>query len=147
MLFRSLGVGVSLDDFGTGYSSLVHLKRLPVSEVKIDSSFVGRLLHSADDQVIVKSIVELVSALGIRSVAEGVESADVAAALAAMGCDAAQGWHFSRPLNAASATAWLAERAGPAVALPPREPVIPAAARKPATATTPPTGWLARPGA
>jgi hypothetical protein len=91
--------------------------------------------------------VELVSALGIRSVAEGVESADVAAALAAMGCDAAQGWHFSRPLNAASATAWLAERAGPAVALPPPEPVIPAPSRKPATATTPPTGWLARPGA
>ena len=106
----ALGVSLSLDDFGTGYSSLVRLKRLPVSEVKIDSSFVGRLLHSADDQVIVKSIVDLVRALGIRSVAEGVESAEVATALAAMGCDAAQGWYFSKPLNAVSATAWLAER-------------------------------------
>jgi predicted signal transduction protein with EAL and GGDEF domain len=96
----------------------------------------------------VKSIVELVSALGIRSVAEGVESADVATALAAMGCDAAQGWYFSKPLNAVSATAWLAERAGPAVELPPREAIAPATAGKPATSTaTPPTGWLARPGA
>ncbi len=108
-----LGVSLSLDDFGTGYSSLVRLKRLPVSEVKIDSSFVGRMLHSADDKVIVRSIVDLVSALGIRAVAEGVESAEVAAELAAMGCAAAQGWYFSRPLNAASATAWLAERESP----------------------------------
>jgi diguanylate cyclase (GGDEF)-like protein len=104
-----LGVGLSLDDFGTGYSSLVRLKRLPVSEVKIDSSFVGRLLDSADDEVIVKSIVDLVRALGIRSVAEGVESAEVAAALRKMGCAAAQGWYFSKPLNAVSATSWLAE--------------------------------------
>jgi diguanylate cyclase (GGDEF)-like protein len=147
-MLAALGVSLSLDDFGTGYSSLVRLKRLPVSEVKIDSSFVGRLLHSADDQVIVKSIVELVSALGIRSVAEGVETADVATALTAMGCDAAQGWYFSKPLNAVSATAWLAERAGPAVELPSRQAIAPATAGKPATTTaTPPTGWLARPGA
>jgi len=114
----ALGVSLSLDDFGTGYSSLVRLKRLPVSEVKIDSSFVGRLLQSADDMVIVRSIVDLVGALGIRSVAEGVESAEVAAELAAMGCAAAQGWYFSRPLNAASATAWLTEREAPPIAAP-----------------------------
>jgi diguanylate cyclase (GGDEF)-like protein len=126
----ALGVSLSLDDFGTGYSSLVRLKRLPVSEVKIDSSFVGRLLHSTDDKVIVKSIVDLVRALGIRSVAEGVETADVAAALTGLGCDAAQGWHFSRPLNAVSATAWLAERVEPAPAGP-AEPV-PSAAVVPA---------------
>jgi EAL domain-containing protein (putative c-di-GMP-specific phosphodiesterase class I) len=105
----ALGVALSLDDFGTGYSSLVRLKRLPVSEVKIDSSFVGRLLGSADDEVIVQSIVDLVRALGIDSVAEGVESAEVAAALRVMGCKSAQGWYFSKPLNAASATVWLAE--------------------------------------
>jgi diguanylate cyclase (GGDEF)-like protein len=105
----ALGVALSLDDFGTGYSSLVRLKRLPVSEVKIDSSFISRLLVSADDEVIVQSIVDLVRALDIDSVAEGVESAEIAAALRVMGCKAAQGWHFSRPLNAASATAWLAE--------------------------------------
>ncbi|HLK77877.1 MAG TPA: EAL domain-containing protein, partial [Streptosporangiaceae bacterium] len=107
----ALGVALSLDDFGTGYSSLVRLKRLPVSEVKIDSSFIGRLLDSADDEVIVQSIVDLVRALDIDSVAEGVESAEVAAALRVMGCKAAQGWYFSRPLNAASATAWLVEHA------------------------------------
>ena len=104
-----IGVGLSLDDFGTGYSSLVRLKRLPVSEVKVDSSFVSRLLESPDDEVVVKSILDLAAALGIRSVAEGVESADVAAALLAMGCVAAQGWHFARPMTAASATAWLTE--------------------------------------
>jgi diguanylate cyclase (GGDEF)-like protein len=105
----ALGVGLSLDDFGTGYSSLVRLRRLQVAEVKIDSSFVGRILASADDEVIVRSIVDMVRALGIRSVAEGVESAEVARVLRVMGCDAAQGWHFSRPLNAASATAWLSD--------------------------------------
>ncbi len=106
----ALGVALSLDDFGTGYSSLVRLKRLPVSEVKIDPSFISRLLESADDEVIVQSIVDLVRALDIDSVAEGVESAEIAAALRVMGCKAAQGWHFSRPLNAASATAWLLAR-------------------------------------
>jgi diguanylate cyclase (GGDEF)-like protein len=117
----ALGVALSLDDFGTGYSSLVRLKRLPVSEVKIDSSFVGRLLESADDEVIVQSIVDLVRALDIDSVAEGVESAEIAAALRTMGCKAAQGWHFSKPLNAVSATAWLAEH-GVATARPARFP-------------------------
>jgi EAL domain-containing protein (putative c-di-GMP-specific phosphodiesterase class I) len=140
----AIGVSLSLDDFGTGYSSLVRLKRLPVSEVKIDSSFVGRLLHSADDQVIVKSIVDLVGALGIRSVAEGVESAEVAQELRAMGCNAAQGWQFSKPLNAASATAWLAERdvsAGGLVRE--RESAAPAAAGQQATGAVapPPAGW------
>ena len=97
----ALGVALSLDDFGTGHSSLVWLRQLPVSEVKIDPSFVGRLLDSAEDEVVVGSIVDLVHALGIRSVAEGVESAQVAAALQAMGCDAAQGWYFGRPLSPA----------------------------------------------
>jgi len=105
----ALGVGLSLDDFGTGYSNLVRLKRLPVSEVKIDSSFVSRLLESADDEVVVKSILDLAAALGIRSVAEGVESDDVASALLGMGCVAAQGYYFAKPMNAVSATAWLTE--------------------------------------
>jgi diguanylate cyclase (GGDEF)-like protein len=104
-----VGVGLSLDDFGTGYSSLLRLKRLPFCEVKVDSSFIGRMLESPDDEVVVKSILDLAAALGIRSVAEGVESADVATALLAMGCVAAQGYHFARPMNAASATAWLTE--------------------------------------
>jgi diguanylate cyclase (GGDEF)-like protein len=105
----ALGVGLSLDDFGTGYSNLVRLKRLPVCEVKVDSSFVSRLLGSADDEVVVKSILDLAAALGIRSVAEGVESDEVASALLGMGCVAAQGYYFAKPMNAVSATAWLTE--------------------------------------
>jgi diguanylate cyclase (GGDEF)-like protein len=108
-----IGVGLSLDDFGTGYSSLLRLKRLPFSEVKVDASFVGRMLESPDDEVVVKSILDLAAALGIRSVAEGVESVEVAAALLAMGCVAAQGWHFARPMNAVSATAWLTDHCAP----------------------------------
>ncbi|WP_051712072.1 putative bifunctional diguanylate cyclase/phosphodiesterase [Spirillospora albida] len=107
-----LGIPLSLDDFGTGYSSLVRLKRLPVEEIKIDASFVQRLTTSSDDAVIVRSIVDLVRTLGLRSVAEGVEDAETAQALREMGCDAAQGWHFGRPMDAASATAWLRSLAG-----------------------------------
>src|SRR5215469_12101055 len=132
-----IGVGLSLDDFGTGYSSLLRLKRLPFSEVKVDSSFIGRLLESPDDEVVVKSILDLAAALGIRSVAEGVESADVASALLAMGCVAAQGWHFARPMNAASATAWLIEhthagRDDGTMALEPEPVALKATARTPA---------------
>jgi EAL domain-containing protein (putative c-di-GMP-specific phosphodiesterase class I) len=105
-----LGMPLSLDDFGTGYSSLVRLKRLPVNEVKVDASFISRMLDSPDDELIVRSLLELVRALGIRSVAEGVESAEAAATLRAMGCDMAQGWHFSGPLQASEATEWLAGR-------------------------------------
>jgi diguanylate cyclase (GGDEF)-like protein len=106
-----LGIPLSLDDFGTGYSSLVRLRSLPVEEIKIDSSFVGRLCEAGDDAVIVQSIVDLVHTLGLRSVAEGVEDAATAGLLRAMGCDAAQGYHFRPPMTAADATVWLRERA------------------------------------
>lgn len=106
-----LGVPLSLDDFGTGYSSLVHLKRLPVEEIKIDASFVSRLAHTAgeaaDDAVIVRSIVELARTLGLRSVAEGVEDAATAHLLRELGCDAAQGWFYGRPMDGAATTDWL----------------------------------------
>jgi diguanylate cyclase (GGDEF)-like protein len=107
----TLGIPLSLDDFGTGYSSLVRLKSLPVEEIKIDSSFVGRLCEGGDDAVIVKSIVDLVRTLGLRSVAEGVENADTVARLRTMGCDAAQGFHLASPMTAIEATRWLREHA------------------------------------
>ncbi|MGC4952914.1 putative bifunctional diguanylate cyclase/phosphodiesterase [Actinomadura citrea] len=113
-----LGIPLSLDDFGTGYSSLVRLKRLPVEEIKIDSSFVQRLADSPDDAVIVRSIVDLVRTLGLRSVAEGVEDPETAERLREMGCDAAQGWHFCRPMDAAAATEWLYSFAVPSVKAP-----------------------------
>jgi diguanylate cyclase (GGDEF)-like protein len=105
----SIGVPLSLDDFATGRASLGRLRGLPVSEIKIDSSFIAKLPDSADDGLIVKALVDLARALGIRSVAKGVELPETAATLRAMNCDMAQGWHFSRPLNVASATAWLAD--------------------------------------
>lgn len=106
----TLGVPLSLDDFGTGYSSLIRLQRLAVSEVKIDASFVRRIAESEDDDRIVRSIVDLVRSLGLRSVAEGVESDEVALRLAEMGCDLGQGWLFCQPMPAAEATTWLRER-------------------------------------
>jgi EAL domain-containing protein (putative c-di-GMP-specific phosphodiesterase class I) len=102
-----LGVGVSLDDFGTGYSSLVHLKRLPVTEVKIDSSFVMRMDVNEDDAAIVRSIIDLAGALGLRTVAEGVETRDAWDRLAVYGCDAAQGWYLAKAMPADIATDWL----------------------------------------
>jgi EAL domain-containing protein (putative c-di-GMP-specific phosphodiesterase class I) len=104
-----LGIGVSLDDFGTGYSSLVHLKRLPVSEVKIDRSFVLRMCVQDDDAAIVRSIIELASALGLRVVAEGVETREAWDRLAVYGCDAAQGWYLAKAMPAEVATRWLSD--------------------------------------
>ncbi|MFC4588321.1 putative bifunctional diguanylate cyclase/phosphodiesterase [Sphaerisporangium corydalis] len=105
-----LGIPLALDDFGTGYSSLVRLQRLPVDEVKIDGSFVQRLGKSVDDERIVRSIVDLVRSLGLRSVAEGVETEEVAQRLREMGCDSGQGWRFAEPMPASETTAWLQER-------------------------------------
>jgi diguanylate cyclase (GGDEF)-like protein len=101
------GVGVSLDDFGTGYSSLVHLKRLPVTEVKIDRSFVMRMDVNEDDCAIVRSIIDLAGALGLRTVAEGVETQAAWDTLAVNGCDAAQGWYLAKAMASDVATIWL----------------------------------------
>jgi diguanylate cyclase (GGDEF)-like protein len=109
-----MGVQLSLDDFGTGYSSLVRLQRLPVSEVKIDSSFVRRLAESPDDERIVRSIVDLVRSLGLRSVAEGVESLEIATRLREMGCPAGQGRWLAKPMSATETTVWLRSRLSPA---------------------------------
>ncbi|GAA4207776.1 putative bifunctional diguanylate cyclase/phosphodiesterase [Microbispora amethystogenes] len=110
-----LGVQLALDDFGTGYSSLVRLQRLPVSEVKIDASFVRRLGEPGDDERIVRSIIDLVRSLGLRSVAEGIESPEIAASLREMGCHAGQGWWLAKPMSATEATTWLRARLGAAL--------------------------------
>jgi diguanylate cyclase (GGDEF)-like protein len=104
----TMGVALSLDDFGTGYSSLAHLKRLPVSEIKIDRSFVLRMDADPDDAAIVRSIVDLADALGLRVVAEGVETAAAWATLAEMGCPVVQGYFVAPPMSAPRLTAWLA---------------------------------------
>jgi diguanylate cyclase (GGDEF)-like protein len=105
---RDLGVKLSIDDFGSGYASLSYLKRLPVHTLKIDQSFVAHLVTDAADQRIVRSSVQLAHGFDMTVVAEGVESAEAAALLAQYGCDAAQGFHFARPLPAAQLEAdWL----------------------------------------
>ncbi|HEV2640438.1 MAG TPA: bifunctional diguanylate cyclase/phosphodiesterase [Actinocrinis sp.] len=103
----ALGVRLSLDDFGTGYSSLVLLRKIPVSEIKIDKSFVARLAHDQEDEAIVRSTVDLAHSLNLRVVAEGVEDEATWDRLAELGCDAAQGWLVAKALPGDEATAWL----------------------------------------
>jgi diguanylate cyclase (GGDEF)-like protein len=95
---RELGVEVGLDDFGTGYASLTHLRRLPLSFVKIDQTFVQGLGTDRGDERIVAAVVDLAANLGMRSIAEGVETQDQLDHLRDLGCDQAQGYFFARPL-------------------------------------------------
>jgi diguanylate cyclase (GGDEF)-like protein len=104
-----LGVGLAIDDFGTGYSSLSYLKRLPVNEIKIDKSFVMAMMDADNDAVIVRSTIDLGRNLGMRVVAEGVESFDMWLELEKQGCDVAQGYFVSKPLPPHDVLGWLAE--------------------------------------
>jgi diguanylate cyclase (GGDEF)-like protein len=97
---RDLGVEVGLDDFGTGYASLTHLRRLPLTFVKIDRSFVQGLGTDQEDERIVAAVVDLAANLGLRSIGEGVETKEQLARLRELGCDQAQGFLFARPLPA-----------------------------------------------
>jgi diguanylate cyclase (GGDEF)-like protein len=104
------GVKMSLDDFGTGYSSLVHLRRLPVSELKIDRSFVARLAIDTEDAEIVRCTVDLAHSLGLLVVAEGVEDDETWERLRDLGCDAVQGWLVAAAMPADETTSWLRAR-------------------------------------
>lgn len=105
-----MGVRLAIDDFGTGYSSLAYLKRLPVDEVKIDRSFVTDMLRDSSNSVIVKSTIDLGHNLGMKVVAEGVEDIECLDMLTALGCDAAQGYYISRPLESDAFLRWLSQR-------------------------------------
>jgi diguanylate cyclase (GGDEF)-like protein len=104
------GVKMSLDDFGTGYSSLVHLRRLPVSELKIDRSFVARLAVDNEDAEIVRCTVDLAHSLGLLVVAEGVEDDETWERLRDLRCDAVQGWLVAAAMPPDETTAWLRAR-------------------------------------
>lgn len=98
---QRMGIKIALDDFGTGYASLSYLKTLPLDTLKIDQSFIQELLHDGQDQAIVQAILTLAEGLNLRVVAEGVETEAIAQQLTRMGCQALQGYWFSRPLPAA----------------------------------------------
>jgi diguanylate cyclase (GGDEF)-like protein len=105
---RESGLRISVDDFGTGYSSLANLKSLPITELKIDRSFVFTMLEDESDLIIVRSTINLGHDLGLKVVAEGVEDERTMNQLELLGCDLAQGYHLSRPLPAAAFAEWLA---------------------------------------
>ncbi|PRC95242.1 putative bifunctional diguanylate cyclase/phosphodiesterase [Solimicrobium silvestre] len=106
---HAMGVDLSIDDFGTGYSSLAYLKRLPVDELKIDQSFVMNMESDIEDAKIVRSTIDLGHNMGLRVVAEGIESEAVWWLLAKMGCDQGQGYFMSRPMPAAQLIGWIAQ--------------------------------------
>jgi diguanylate cyclase (GGDEF)-like protein/PAS domain S-box-containing protein len=95
---RALGVGIAVDDFGTGYSSLSFLRRFPVTQIKIDRSFIRNVMSSSSDAAITRGVIGMAKGMGIEVIAEGVESAEQLAFLRAHGCDAVQGFFVSHPL-------------------------------------------------
>jgi diguanylate cyclase (GGDEF)-like protein/PAS domain S-box-containing protein len=104
---RRRGITLAIDDFGTGYSSLSHLQRMPVDILKIDRSFVSGMVDNPQDRALVAAAIELARTFDLTTTAEGVETSDQRAALTALGCELAQGYLWSRPVDAADITALL----------------------------------------
>ena len=100
--FERIGVGLSIDDYGTGLSTLEYLRKIPAKELKIDRRFTAELCSSPADQVVMKSTIQLAHALGMKAVAEGIETAEQLFVLRGMDCDVGQGYHLARPMEAAS---------------------------------------------
>lgn len=105
--YHTLGVPFALDDFGTGYSSLTHLRRLPVTTIKIDQCFVRDMLEDIDDLAIVESVIGLAHAFKRTAIAEGVESMEHGLALLTLGCQIVQGYAVAEPMPAAAVPAWI----------------------------------------
>jgi EAL domain-containing protein (putative c-di-GMP-specific phosphodiesterase class I) len=128
-LLNRIGVQISIDDFGTGYSSLAYLTSLPISELKIDRSFVRELDQKQQSAAVVTAIIALARSLGLRVVAEGVETLRQMEMLRRLGCEVMQGYLFSRPQSPADLEQWLQHTlqrgnapwiaAGAAIQLPP----------------------------
>lgn len=124
--FRIKGVGLAIDDFGTGYSGLIQLRKLPFTEIKIDRQFVTGLATSRDDQVIVRSVIELAHGLGLAVTAEGVETVEQLAALRALECDLVQGYLLAHPLEAHELVPWASrhKRRWKMLIRPPEDPYL-----------------------
>ena len=104
---HDMGYHFSIDDFGTGYSSLAYLKKMPLTEIKIDKSFVMDIMNSENDAVIVKAIINLAHNLGLQVTAEGVESKEIMTKLKDYGCDVAQGYYLNQPLSVTDFNKWM----------------------------------------
>jgi EAL domain-containing protein (putative c-di-GMP-specific phosphodiesterase class I) len=115
---NGLGVRLAIDDFGTGHSSLAYLKQFPVHEVKVDRAFVQGVAESPVDSAIVRAVIDLANAMGIATVAEGVETRSQVAGLKMIGCEVAQGFYFSPPLHADEFDQLLSHHFAPAAGLP-----------------------------
>ena len=102
------GIRIAIDDFGTGYSSLAYLQRLPLHELKIDRAFVCGIGVDGHSEAIIETVLAMAGTLGMETVAEGVETAEQAAFLAKLGCDAIQGYWLARPMPVAEFPRWLA---------------------------------------
>jgi diguanylate cyclase (GGDEF)-like protein len=105
--FKAMGVGISLDDFGTGYSSLSHVHKLPLDKLKIDRSFVTDIEHNGASLKIVKSLIALCADMNLTCIVEGVETQDQLRILQGLGCRAAQGFYFARPMSGDDLLSWL----------------------------------------
>jgi EAL domain-containing protein (putative c-di-GMP-specific phosphodiesterase class I) len=115
----ALGVSLSIDDFGTGYSSLSHLARMPVHEMKIDRSFIQSLESDPEFATVVRSAIDMGHGLGLKVVAEGIETAAAANRLREFGCDIAQGYFYAKPMSGEALEAWLKGRSRvPIIAVP-----------------------------
>lgn len=108
---KSIGVKLSIDDFGTGYSSLAYLKRFEVDKLKIDRTFIRDLTSDPDDAAIVRTIIQMARNLGLRTIAEGVETEEVIQHLRGYRCDEAQGYYYARPMPPKDFATFMAERA------------------------------------
>jgi EAL domain-containing protein (putative c-di-GMP-specific phosphodiesterase class I) len=104
---RKLGVDLAIDDFGKGYSSLTYLKQIPAAEIKIDKRFIGTVAVDNTDRQIVKTVISLAHALGMRVVAEGVDSAEAIATIAELECEMAQGFYIGRPMRGDLVVEWI----------------------------------------
>jgi EAL domain-containing protein (putative c-di-GMP-specific phosphodiesterase class I) len=104
--FRIKGIGLAIDDFGTGYSSMMQLRQLPFTEVKIDRAFVADLAHSRDCRLIVQTIADLAHGLGLSATAEGVETIEQLQTVRDLGCDIAQGYLISPPMEPGALRRW-----------------------------------------
>lgn len=106
-VFKSYGAKVSLDDFGTGYSSFIHLKKYPIDFIKIDRTFIDGIAEEGEDFEITKAIISVSHSLGLKCVAEGVESHTQLKILQEFGCDRAQGYFIAKPMKAEELLIWL----------------------------------------